>query len=245
MSILNYSGARRKKYPCYRILGRKYYAHGTFHPCQVVDPFNSHNEWRKFIYASTSAIYGDAATFPTDEAVLPQPLSPYGVTALSAEQLVQLYWRHFGIPTISLRYFTVYGPRQRPAMACGRFISAILEDQPLQVFGDGEQTRDFTFIDDVVAATLAAGKSTATGVVCNIGSGTQTSINDVLAILARLLGRPLHVRYTESKRGEPLHTLADTSRAAALFNYRPYVSLQAGLAAQVAWAEQTTRVYAH
>jgi nucleoside-diphosphate-sugar epimerase len=199
---------------------------------------------RKFVYASTSAVYGDAESFPTGEAASPQPLSPYGVTKLSAEQMVQLYWRHFGVPTIALRYFTVYGPRQRPDMACERFIRAILEDRPLQVFGDGEQTRDFTFIDDVIAASLAAGKSTATGVVCNIGSGSRTSINGVLGILTRLLGRPLHVRYTQNERGDPWHMLADISRATELFGYKPHVSLQAGLAAQVAWAEQRMGVYA-
>ena len=112
-------------------------------------------------------------------------------------------------------------------MACGRFIRAILEDRPLKIFGDGEQTRDFTFIDDVVAANLAAGKCTAAGIACNVGSGSRISINGMLAILARLLGRPLHVRYTQNERGEPLHTLADTSQAAELFGYRPQVSLRA------------------
>jgi len=195
---------------------------------------------RKFVYASSSSVYGDAEAFPTGETLLPKPVSPYGVTKLSAEQLVYLYWRNYGVQTVSLRYFTVYGPRQRPDMAFGRFIRAILEDRPIGIFGDGEQARDFTFIEDIVAANLAAGKTAAAGVVCNIGGGSRISVNGVLAILARLLDRPLHVRYAQSERGDVLYTSADTCLAAELLGYTPRVRLEAGLAAQVAWVEQTT-----
>ncbi len=194
---------------------------------------------RKFVYASSSSVYGDAEAFPTAETVLPRPVSPYGVTKLSAEQLVYLYWRNYGVPTVSLRYFTVYGPRQRPDMAFGRFIRAILDERPIGIFGDGEQTRDFTFIEDIVAANLAAGKSAAAGVVCNIGGGSRISVNGVLALLAGILHRPLHVQYSGSERGDVLHTSADTRLAAELLGYRPRVRLDEGLAAQAAWIEQT------
>jgi nucleoside-diphosphate-sugar epimerase len=197
---------------------------------------------KKFVYASSSSIYGDAEAYPTSETTLPKPVSPYGVTKLSAEQLVYLYWRNFGLPTVSLRYFTVYGPRQRPDMAFHRFIRAILADRPIQVFGDGEQTRDFTFVGDIVAANLAAGRCDAAGVVCNIGGGSRVSVNQVLATLARILDRPLHVRYAGNERGDVRHTSADTSLAAQLLGYAPQVDLERGLAAEVAWVEQALLV---
>lgn len=199
---------------------------------------------KKFVYASSSSIYGDAEAYPTTETTLPRPVSPYGVTKLSAEQLVYLYWRNFGLPTISLRYFTVYGPRQRPDMAFHRFIRAILEGRPIQVFGDGEQTRDFTYIGDIVAANLAAGKCDAAGVALNIGGGSRVSVNQVLAVLARHLDRPLHVRYSGTEHGDVRHTSADTSLAAELLGYAPQVSLERGLAAEAAWVEQTALVAA-
>jgi nucleoside-diphosphate-sugar epimerase len=199
---------------------------------------------KKFVYASSSSIYGDAEAYPTSETTLPKPVSPYGVTKLSAEQLVYLYWRNFGLPTVSLRYFTVYGPRQRPDMAFHRFIRAILADQPIQVFGDGEQTRDFTFVGDIVAANLAAGRCDAAGVVCNIGGGSRVSVNQVLATLARILDRPLHVRYAGTERGDVRHTSADTGMAAQLLGYAPQVDLERGLAAEAAWVEQMMLVAA-
>jgi UDP-glucose 4-epimerase len=199
---------------------------------------------RIFVYASSSSIYGDAEAYPTSETTLPRPVSPYGVTKLSAEQLVYLYWRNFGLPTVSLRYFTVYGPRQRPDMAFHRFIRAILADRPIQVFCDGEQTRDFTFVGDIVAANLAAGTCDAAGVVCNIGGGSRVSVNQVLATLARILDRPLHVRYAGTERGDVRHTSADTSLAAQLLGYAPQVGLERGLAAEAAWVEQALLVAA-
>lgn len=190
---------------------------------------------RKFVHASSAAIYGDNTGIPRTEEAPPRPASPHGLTTLSAEQLVQLYWRQHGLPTISLRYFTAYGPRQRPDMDFERFIRAILADRPLTVPGDGERPRDFTAIADVIAATLAAGKTDAAGIVCNIGGGARASMDNVLTLLARLLRRPLRVRYTDSGCGDTLYTIADSCRAAALLGYRPRVRLEAGLAAQIAW----------
>jgi nucleoside-diphosphate-sugar epimerase len=190
---------------------------------------------RKFVHASSAAVYGDNTGVPRTEEMTPQPTSPHGLTTLSAEQLVQLYWRQHGTPTISLRYFTAFGPRQRPDMDIDRFIRAILADRPLIVSGAGDQPRDFTAIEDVITATLAAGKTDAVGVACNVGGGTRVSIDNVLAHLARLLRRPLRVRYTESRCGDTPRAIADMSRAAALLDYRPRIRMEAGLAAQIAW----------
>lgn len=192
---------------------------------------------RKFVYASSSSIYGDAESFPTDERTLPQPVSPYGVTKLAGEQLAYLYWRNYGVPTIALRYFTVYGPRQRPDMAFHRFIHAALEDRPIPVYGDGEQTRDFTFISDALAANLAAGQSSAAGVALNIGGGSRVSVNQVLRLLGDLLGRPVRAEHRPSERGDVRHTSADTRRAAELLGYAPAVDLATGLAAELEWVK--------
>jgi nucleoside-diphosphate-sugar epimerase len=129
------------------------------------------------VSASSSSIYGDAETFPTNENALPRPISPYGTTKLAAEHLTYLYWRNYGVPSITLRYFTVYGPRQRPDMAFNLFIRAMLEDRPITIYGDGEQTRDFTFVSDAVDANLATGLSEAVGCALNIGGGSRVTVN--------------------------------------------------------------------
>jgi len=145
---------------------------------------------QKFVYASSSSLYGDAKTIPVAEDALPRPLSPYGVTKLAAEHLCQLYWANHRVPTTSVRYFTVYGPRQRPDMAFHRFITAALTDQPITVYGDGSQTRDFTFVADAVAATIAAGDCGVPGRAYNVGGGSRVSVQHVLDILERLSGHP-------------------------------------------------------
>lgn len=190
---------------------------------------------KKFVYASSSSIYGDAEAFPTDESALPRPVSPYGVTKLSGEQLAYLYWRNYGVPSVALRYFTVYGPRQRPDMAFHRFIRWALEREPIEVYGDGEQTRDFTFVSDAVAANVAAATADAVGMAMNVGGGSQVSVNQVLRLIERLLERPVAVCYRETARGDVRHTSANTQRAAALLGYHPKVHLAAGLAAELDW----------
>ena len=134
----------------------------------------------RFVYASSSSVYGDRAAIPMREDALPQPVSPYGVTKLAAEQLCYLYHVNYGVPTAALRYFTVYGPRQRPDMAFHRFIRAALDGEPIALYGDGEQTRDFTFVADAVAATIAAGERGVPGRAYNIGGGSRVSMNQVL-----------------------------------------------------------------
>lgn len=190
----------------------------------------------KVVMASSSSIYGDAETFPTGEDVVPRPVSPYGVTKLSVENLAWLYWRTYGVPSVCLRYFTVYGPRQRPDMAFHRFIRAMLEGRELVVYGDGEQTRDFTFVDDAIQATILAGFSNLVGTALNVGGGSRTSVNSVIQALEEILSRPARVRRVSPGEGDVRHTSADTRRAAAI-GYTPRTSMLEGLRAEVGWLQ--------
>lgn len=189
----------------------------------------------RFIYASSSSVYGDSPDLPLNEAARPQPLSPYGVTKLAAENLCHLYHVNYGIPTVSLRYFTVFGPRQRPDMAFHRFIRQALTGQTITIYGDGEQTRDFTYITDAVNANiLAALSDKVSGGIFNIGGGSRISINKALGILRDILG-PFHVEYLESQKGDVRHTMSDTTSARQVLEYKPEVSIEEGLARQVEW----------
>lgn len=189
----------------------------------------------RFVYASSSSVYGDASQIPMREDAYLQPLSPYGVTKLAAEHLCHLYFANYKVPAVSLRLFTVYGPRQRPDMAFHRFIRAGLTGQPITLYGDGEQTRDFTFVKDIVAANLAAGDRGRPGAVYNIGGGSRVSVNHVLEIIERLVGRPLDIRREETQKGDMRDTFADTSRARADLGFAPEWTLEAGLAAECDW----------
>jgi nucleoside-diphosphate-sugar epimerase len=193
----------------------------------------------RFVYASSSSVYGDDASIPMREDALPVPLSPYGVTKLAAEQLCHLYSVNFGVPATSLRYFTVYGPRQRPDMAFHRFIRAALQKQPITLYGDGEQTRDFTFVTDAVAATMAAGDRGVHGRAYNVGGGSRVSVNHVLDIVARLAGRALEIRREPAQKGDMRDTYADTSLARADLGFAPRVSLDEGLEAEYRWLSTT------
>jgi nucleoside-diphosphate-sugar epimerase len=189
----------------------------------------------RFVYASSSSVYGDVAPIPMREDAYLQPLSPYGVTKLAAEHLCHLYFVNYGVPTVSLRFFTVYGPRQRPDMAFHRFLRAGIAGQAITLFGDGEQTRDFTFIADIVSANLAAGDRGRPGAVYNIGGGSRVSVNQVLEIVERLVGRPLDIRRQETQKGDMRDTFADTTRAKTDLGFQPGWNLEAGLAAEHAW----------
>jgi nucleoside-diphosphate-sugar epimerase len=190
---------------------------------------------QKFVYASSSSVYGDRVKIPMREDALPQPVSPYGVTKLSAEQLCYLYFVNHGVPTVGLRYFTVYGPRQRPDMAFHKFIKAALSDQEIPLYGDGEQTRDFTFVSDAVAATIGAGERGVPGRAYNIGGGSRVSMNQVLAMIERAAGHPLRIRREGPQKGDMRDTYADTSLARADFGFSPKVSLQDGILAEYRW----------
>jgi UDP-glucose 4-epimerase len=191
---------------------------------------------RRFVYASSSSIYGRAAELPTHEDTTPKPFSPYGVTKLAAEQLCRLYHANHGVDTVALRFFTVYGPRQRPDMAFRRFCEAVVAGEPIVIYGDGRQTRDFTYVDDVVAALRAA--ATAPGVggrVFNVGGGSRASLIDALELLAELAGHPIDVRNSERESGDVMHTGADIDRARSALGFDPSTDLKAGLRAELEW----------
>jgi nucleoside-diphosphate-sugar epimerase len=194
---------------------------------------------KRFVYASSSSVYGDAATLPMHEDANLHPLSPYGVTKLAAEHLCYSYLVNHGLPTVSLRYFTVYGPRQRPDMAFNRFLQAILGGRPITLYGDGEQTRDFTFVADAVTATLAAGNMGIPGRVYNIGGGARISINDVIKLMAQCTGRTAEVRRQDQQKGDMRDTYADTSLAAADLGFDPSVTLEQGIEAEYRWLSTT------
>lgn len=188
---------------------------------------------RRLVYASSSSVYGDAEHYPTSEQELPRPVSPYGVTKLAAEHLCGLYWKAFEVPTVSLRYFTIFGPRQRPDMAFSRFVDAALDDRPVEIYGDGKQTRDFTYVDDCVEATISAASSGRPGGVYNIAGGTQASVLDVLEILGGLLGREVKREHHEAMVGDARRTGADTASARGELGYDPKVPLQTGIERQL------------
>jgi UDP-glucose 4-epimerase len=195
----------------------------------------------RFVYASTSSVYGDGVPLPMREDAALHPVSPYGVTKLAAEHLCFLYRVNFGIPTVALRYFTVYGPRQRPDMGFHRFIRAALTGRPISLYGDGNQTRDFTYVSDAVAATIAAGDRGRPGAVYNIGGGSRVSVNQVFEVIGRITGRTLDVRREAEQKGDMRDTFADTTRARQELGFAPSQTLETGLAAECAWLTDLVR----
>jgi UDP-glucose 4-epimerase len=169
------------------------------------------------------------------EDALPQPVSPYGVTKLAAEHLGYLYHVNHKVPAVAMRYFTVYGPRQRPDMAFNRFIRAALKNEPITLYGDGGQTRDFTFVADAVAATIAAGERGVPGRAYNIGGGSRVSMNDVVQIIGRIAGQPLKVTREDAQKGDMRDTYADTSLARRDLGFAPTVTLEEGIQAEYRW----------
>jgi nucleoside-diphosphate-sugar epimerase len=188
---------------------------------------------RKVVYASSSSVYGNTTDLPMRETSLPRPYSPYGVTKLAAEHLCELYRNNFGLPTAALRYFTVYGPRQRPDMGFHKFIDAWLAGKVIRVFGDGEQTRDFTFVADIVEANVLAMAEGKTGVF-NIGGGARVSLVQVLDTLREVMDLPAaRMEHVEQQAGDVTHTWADASRARSELGFSPKTRLRDGLRAQV------------
>ncbi len=192
----------------------------------------------RLVYASSSSVYGDEVAMPMREDALPRPVSPYGVSKLAAEQLCYLYHVNYGVPTVSLRYFTVYGPRQRPDMGFHKFLRAAHLGQPLIRFGDGEQTRDFTFVDDAVTATIAAATRGRPGHVYNIGGGSRVSVNQVFEVIGRLSGRPGLIVDEAAQKGDMRHTFADTQLARTELGFSPSTDLERGLAAEYGWLKE-------
>jgi UDP-glucose 4-epimerase len=189
----------------------------------------------RVVYASSSSVYGDAPAIPMREDAVPQPLSPYGVTKLAAEHLCMLYHVNHHVPACAMRYFTVYGPRQRPDMAFHRFIKAAVREEPISLYGDGAQTRDFTFVADAVAATIAAAERGVPGRAYNIGGGSRVSMNDVLTIIQRIADRPLRINREAPQKGDMRDTYADTTRARQDLGFAPSISLEEGIQAEYRW----------
>jgi len=189
----------------------------------------------KFVYASSSSVYGDVKKLPMNEDMKVSPVSPYGVTKLDGENLVMLYNKNYGVPGIALRYFTVFGPRQRPDMAFHKFIKAILKGEPIEVYGDGSQTRDFTYISDIVEANITAALSDVEGEIFNIGSGKRIKLNEVIKIMEKIIGIKAKLYFINSQKGDVQDTYADISKAKELLDYTPHVSLEEGLEREVEW----------
>jgi nucleoside-diphosphate-sugar epimerase len=197
----------------------------------------------RLVVASSSSVYGDAPSYPTTEESRTRPVSPYGVTKLAAEQLCLAYaQRHASSMAVAmLRYFTVYGPRQRPDMAFRRFIEAALAGRPVVLYGDGEQTRDFTYVDDAVRANLLAMTAPVKAEAINIGGGRRVTLNQTLELVGAVTGRRLRLDRRPAPPGDVRHTGADGTRAEALLGYRPETAIEDGLAAQAAWVAERHR----
>jgi UDP-glucose 4-epimerase len=189
----------------------------------------------RLVYSSSSSVYGDSVAIPMREDALPQPVSPYGVTKLAAEQLCHLYHKNYKVPAVSLRYFTVYGPRQRPDMSFHKFLRAAIRTEPIRLYGDGEQTRDFTYVHDAVNATVAAATRGVPGRVYNIGGGSRVSMNYVVEMITRVADRRPIVEVDPAQPGDMRHTYADTSLARADLGFQPRISLEEGLRAEYQW----------
>ncbi|MEY2420398.1 MAG: UDP-glucuronate 4-epimerase [Acidimicrobiaceae bacterium] len=190
----------------------------------------------KVVYASSSSVYGNALTYPTDEDDLPQPHSPYGVTKLAAEHLCNLYAANWHLPTVSLRYFTVYGPRQRPDMAIHRLLAAAISGEPFPLYGDGSAVRDFTYVDDVVNANIAAADhDCAPGTVVNIAGGSSITMTDLLSLAAEIVGQAPTIDHQSSQPGDVARTGGTTERARILLDWKPSTDLRTGLTVQAAW----------
>jgi UDP-glucose 4-epimerase len=210
------------------------YSHLNVATVQRLFEAAKHSDLRKLVFASSSSVYGDAEQLPTPEESVLRPVSPYGATKAVGEHLANVYWRGYGVPVVTVRYFSVYGPRQRPDMAFNRAIAAALQGDEFTVFGNGHQTRDFTYVTDAVDGTLAAAEHGRPGRVYNVGGGSCVSMRDVLSAIDGMAG-PLRVTYAETQRGDARNTAADITRAASELGFRPRHNLEEGLRAQLRW----------
>ena len=192
---------------------------------------------KKFIYASSSSVYGFSPELPMSETSPLFPFSPYGVTKLAGEHLCLLYHKNYGTPAVSLRFFTVYGPGQRPDMAFHKFFKSIAEDKEISIFGDGNQTRDFTYIDDIIDANMASLEKGNAGEIYNIGGGNRNKLKDIFPILEEICGKKIKVRHQDKQRGDVLHTFARIEKAQRDLDYSPRIHLQDGLKEEWTWIQ--------
>jgi len=220
--------------------GFRHYTERNINATQVIlEAAKDAKSLKRLVFASTSSIYGNAETMPTPETICPQPVSPYGITKLAAERLCWLYLQNFSVPVTALRYFTVYGPRQRPDMAFHKFFKAAIAGDAIGIYGDGQQTRDFTFISDAIAANLAAATVPgAIGEIFNIGGGSRVVLTEVLDKLETVVGYPIKREHLEKATGDARHTSADVTKARQILGYNPQVSLVEGLTQEWQWIRQ-------
>ena len=190
----------------------------------------------RVVFASSSSIYGDAASYPTPEDTIPRPLSPYGITKLACEHLARAYGIEFGLDVATVRYFTIYGPRQRPDMAFTRMVTHLAEGRPFDLYGDGSQSRSFTYVDDAVEATIAAMERAPGGATYNVGGGAEVTMLEAIEALGRVSGRRLEIVRHPRREGDAARTAADTTRIRADLGWEPVTSFEDGLAAQWRWA---------
>ena len=212
------------------------YTRNNIEATQKLLEFYKEGKIKKFVYASSSSVYGDAE-MPMRADTLLKPVSPYGVTKLAGENLCYLYWKNYNVPTVSLRYFTVYGPRQRPDMAIHKFVKAILSEEEITVYGDGTQTRDFTFVDDAVEANILAANNDTMGEVFNIGGGSRISVNELIRMMENSIGKKAKIKNIEKQKGDVRDTLADVSKAEEELGWIPKVKIEEGLRKFVNWWE--------
>lgn len=189
---------------------------------------------KKFVYSSSSSVYGDTK-LPMNEESLLKPVSPYGVSKLAAENLCYLYWKNYNVPTVSLRYFTVYGPRQRPDMAINKFVKAILNNETIKVYGNGKQTRDFTYVDDVINALILSAKHDTVGEVFNVGGGSRISVNDLITEIEKYSGYKARIEYLEKQKGDVKDTWADLNKVTTDLGWEPKVDIKTGIKKYVDW----------
>ena len=213
----------------------KHYARNNIEATQRLLEQAGRSPVSAFVFASSSSVYGNAAAYPTPEATPRRPISPYGMTKVATEEIAAVYHRVHGVPTVGLRYFTTYGPRQRPDMAFNRFIRSALVGEPIVIFGDGRQGRDFTYVADVIDGTRAAAAHGLPGTVYNLGAGAPVELRVVIDVLEELLGQRLIVEHRPRAAGDVDRTCADSSRARRELNVVPTTSLATGLAAEVEW----------
>ncbi len=225
--------------------GKKFkdYVNNNVLATQLLLEASKGKDLKKFIYASSSSVYGDAQDLPITENSPQRPVSPYGVTKLAGEHLVSLYHTGYGIPTVSLRYFTVYGPRQRPDMAFHKFISAVMNGEEIEIYGTGEQTRDFTFVSDAVTANMQALDNGRPGGIYNIGGGSRIILSDAIKIIEEVVGRAAKIKYADTQRGDAKHTFADISKAEKDLSYSPKISIAEGISKHYDWLVENKELY--
>ena len=210
---------------------------------KILESLKNNTTLKKFIFASSSSVYGNQSTIMNEDTSLTKPVSPYGVTKLAAENLVNLYYKNYEIPTISLRYFTVYGPRQRPDMAFNRFFCSIIKDKKLTIFGNGEQRRDFTYVDDIIDATINAATSDSVGEILNVGGGSIFSLTQIIEFMKEITEKELEINFEKEQKGDVKYTNADISKAKKLINYKPSTDIKYGLTQQYEYIKTNLNFY--